>query len=117
MDNDVVVVAVGFNEVWYTLSLLSQGDHIVFQWCRPCRCGRVWGSSGGGERHPRSRGRGSLWFEKGASIMVESCRIATSWSSPIWENGAAGTGFVSELDRVLAASTAALAEEVFGMVH
>ena len=68
MDNDVVVifvVVVGFNEVWSTLGLLYQGYHIVLKSRHPWRCRRVQVSSGVRERHPRSRGRGGLWFDEG----------------------------------------------------
>ena len=29
MENDIVVFVVGFDKVWSTFGLLSQGDHIV----------------------------------------------------------------------------------------
>ena len=62
MENDAVVV--GFDKVWSTLGLLSQGDHIVLQWRQPWRFFRFRFSSVGGERHPRSRGRKNLWFDE-----------------------------------------------------
>ena len=52
-----------------------------------------------------------------ASRMVESFRIATSWASPTWFNGAAGTRCVSALARAFTMSAATLAEEIFETVH